>query len=123
MTIYKIASGIRLWLDDNRDPKDPKIQQLFGAKGDEVWVKTVSEAKDHILHSHVGFISFDNDLGLEEEGSDLASWIEEMAYYKKLSRIEWTVHSRNAVESKNIYMAMMNADKFWEEQEKTVRPK
>ena len=113
MKLFKLANSIRLWLDDNRDPKNHIIQQEFGAKGDEVWVKTVAEAKTYVQQGNVSFISFDNDLGPGESGSDLATWIEEQAYHKTIPRIEWTVHSRNPIESRNIYMALRNADKFW----------
>ena len=37
------TNPIRLWLDDERDPRTPEIQQRFGAAGDEVWVRTVGE--------------------------------------------------------------------------------
>ena len=54
---------MRIWLDDNRDPTDPKIQIKYGAKGDEVWVKTTKEAKELLLTGQVESIAFDNDLG------------------------------------------------------------
>jgi len=113
MNIYKLASGVRLWLDDVRDPQNRQIQREFGAKGDELWVKTVEEAKKYLIIGNVTFISFDNDLGLSEEGGDLAKWIEEKAFHKELPKMDWTVHSKNPVGAKNIYMAMMNANKYW----------
>jgi len=33
---------MKLWLDDERDPRDPKIQELFGAEGNETWAKTAN---------------------------------------------------------------------------------
>jgi len=36
--------GLRVWLDDERDPTDPQVQRDFGAHGDEIWVKTAPEA-------------------------------------------------------------------------------
>jgi hypothetical protein len=30
---------MRIWLDDERDPKDPFIQEKFGSKFDDVWAK------------------------------------------------------------------------------------
>ena len=86
-------TGIKLWLDDNRDPKDPKIQNLFGSTGDEVWVKTMDEAIKYILQGNVEFISFDHDLDNEGEnpsektGYDLANWIEEKAFDGTLNPI------------------------------------
>ena len=123
MTWYKKsqAGGIKLWLDDNRDPKDPEIQRLYGAQGDEIWVKTVEEAKQYIMTGGVEFISFDNDLDeiegasnpLATEGRALANWIEEEAYHKRLNPIGWNVHSKNPEGAKAIVAAMTKADEFW----------
>jgi len=111
----KSQKQIRLWLDDERDPKDPQIQKDFGAKGDELWVKTVEESIEQIKSGNVVYLSFDNDLGEGlKEGRHLAQWIEEMAYHKKIPIIQWTVHSKNYPASINIIMAMKNADKYWE---------
>ena len=112
----RLASGIRLWLDDERDPKIPEIQQKFGAKGDEIWVKTVEEAMRHIQSGNVEYISLDNDLGEGlKEGKDLANWIEKEAYFKRLPRMSWAVHSQNPPAHKEILRAMQNADRFWQE--------
>lgn len=116
MKIFRIASnGIKLWLDDNRDPQDPQVQKLFGSTGDEIWVKTIEEAKSYISQKNVESISFDNDLGEGiEEGYVLAKWIEEEAYFGRMPKIQWRVHSQNNVRNKEIFQAMTNADKFWE---------
>ena len=117
MNWYKKAeSGIRLWLDDDRDPKNPKTQELFGAKGDEIWVKTQKETIEYLKTNNVVSISFDNDLGkLEEvgEGYGVAKWIEEMAYFGKINKLDWNIHTKNCSKEPQIRMAMMNADKFW----------
>ena len=55
--------GIRLWLDDERDPKDPQIQNNFGARRDEVWVKTADEAKKLLSGGNVISVSLDHDYG------------------------------------------------------------
>lgn len=116
MKIYRISmQNIDLWLDDNRDPSDPKIQKLFGSKGTEVWVKTVPEAKVYLSQGIVASISFDNDLGTPEEGRHLADWIEEKAYNKEIPRMVWRVHSANVDASPRIQAAMRNAERFWED--------
>lgn len=105
---------VRLWLDDERDPTNGIIQQEFGAKGDEVWVKTVDAAKQYILSYNVVSISFDHDLGnLEETGYDLAKWIEERSFKGHMKRIEWFVHSMSIVGRKNIIEAMKKSETFW----------
>ena len=60
--------GIKLWLDDERDPKNPIIQNLFGAEGDEVWVKTAYAAIQYLRQGNVESISLDHDLGLPSAG-------------------------------------------------------
>jgi hypothetical protein len=115
---YKISSSnIRLWLDDERNPKDLQIQKLFGSKGDEVWVKTAPEAINVLKSNNVVFIDFDNDLGPPEagEGKDVAKYIEEQAFYGNIKPLQWRVHSMNNVGVSNITNAMKNAEKFWEQ--------
>jgi hypothetical protein len=102
-----------LWLDDERDPKNPIIIQNFGSSPSMVWVKSVPEAKELVSTGGVNFISFDNDLGLPEEGKDLAKWIEEQAFNNNLKPIRWRVHSMNSIGRKEIIIAMQNADRFW----------
>ena len=72
----------RLWLDDERDPLDPVIQKMFGALGDELWVKTVEAAIDRLNEGGIESVSLDNDLGIagtENEGFRVARHIEELA--------------------------------------------
>jgi hypothetical protein len=107
------SQNIELWLDDERDPKDPFIIQNFGSNPNMVWVKNVPEAKTIIQNGSVASISFDNDLGLPEEGYHLAKWIEEQAFNGTLSPMQWRIHSKNSAASKEILMAMQNADRFW----------
>lgn len=106
---------IRLWLDDERDPRDPKIQSDFGAEGDEVWVKTASVAINHLRGGNVSSISLDHDLGIGVTGSgmDVAKWIEEQAFHGTLARLEWAVHSMNPVGAKQMMQALMKAEEFW----------
>ena len=114
---YKIS----LWLDDERNPKEKFIQQNFGAIGNEIWVKSVEEAKQYLSKQNVVSISFDNDLGENMPvGYDLAKWIEEMAFNKELPQLSWKIHSANPQGQKYIRLAMQNADKFWERLNETT---
>lgn len=54
---------MRIWLDDERDPTNPLVQQQFGATGSEVWVKTAEKLINYIKSGTVEYISFDHDLG------------------------------------------------------------
>jgi len=123
MNWYKTSqSKIRLWLDDKRDPKNPKIREKYKSSGDEIWVKTVEEAKAYLEQGNVSYISFDNDLGLPLEGRHLANWIEEKAYNNEIPRLEWRVHSQNPKGAEQIKQAMQNADKYWSEHEQNSLP-
>lgn len=106
---------MKLWLDDERDPTDPKIQCIFGSKGDEIWVKTASSAIAHLNQGQVESISLDHDLGPPSAGTgmDVAKWIEEQAFFGTLPRLTWSVHSKNPVGTKNMMRALAKADEFW----------
>ena len=104
---------MKIWLDDERDPCNPVIQSKFGAKGDEVWVKTSSHAIFLIKTEQVTHISFDHDLGGDDNGYIVAQEIERLAYEKLINRINWRVHSQNPVGRNRIRAAMKNADKYW----------
>lgn len=108
---------VKLWLDDERDPKDPYIQSEFGAEGDEVWVKTAQSAISYLKMGNVESISLDHDLGPNAgSGMDVAKWIEENAFKAILPRLVWAVHSMNSVGRNNITKAMQKADEFWNAQ-------
>ena len=106
----------KLWLDDERDPKSKQIQMQFGAEGDEIWAKSANVAINHLKKGNITSISLDHDLGPNAgTGLDVAVWIEEQAYLGKLPKLTWFVHSMNPVGSKNITVAMNNAEKYWNE--------
>lgn len=105
---------MKIWLDDERDPKDQFVQDNYGANGDERWCKTVQECANLIRTGKVESISFDNDLGPgNDEGYKLANWIEWYASQGKIPKMKWYVHTQNTVAYKKICIAMQNADKYW----------
>jgi len=115
LTAQNNSIGIRLWLDDERNPKDPFIQKNFGSNGDEIWVKTIHEAKSHLSQNKVSSISLDHDLGKNTpNGYQLAKYIEEQAFHGKINPISWRVHSQNPAGANNIRRALQNAEKFWQ---------
>jgi hypothetical protein len=115
------VEGIKVWLDDLKDPKLEEHQQPFtkgwqtsqGAEPGMIWCKTVPEVRALIDQGIVKLIDFDNDLGLPEEGKHLARWIEEEAFNNTLEPIDYRIHSENPVGSEEIAKAMENAKKFW----------
>lgn len=109
---------IDLWLDDERDPDHPQIEELFGASSGMVWVKSAHAAISRLKSGEVRSISFDHDLGPGMTGYDVAKWIEVRAYSGILTRIFWTVHSKNVRGAKAIRQAMLNADQYWSEHER-----
>jgi hypothetical protein len=78
---------INLWLDDERDPNNMRIQELFGAESGMVWVKTVDAAICRLMSNNVTWVSLDHDLGTAQTGYDVAKWIEERAFFGELSRL------------------------------------
>ena len=112
----------KIWLDDERDPRQPQIQSLFGADGDEFWVKTADQAIHYLRQGGVTFISLDHDLGPDAgSGMEVANWIEQQAFHGTLERIHWSVHSMNSVGAKNMTKALSNADRFWDERENAAQ--
>lgn len=104
---------MKVWLDDERDPKDLYIQSHFGSDGDEVWAKTADVAIAHLATGRVTSISLDHDLGMSKTGMDVAKYIEEQAFLGNLPRLVWNVHSLNPVGRQNIIRAMMKAEEYW----------
>lgn len=105
---------IHLWLDDERDPAVALIQQQFGARGNELWVKTVAEALSYIEQGNVASISFDHDLGEgQPTGYELAKIVEERAFKGEIKPLRWKVHSANPQGANNIAAAMTSAERFW----------
>jgi hypothetical protein len=104
---------IKLWLDDVRPAPEGFI-----------WVKTAEEAILHLTHGMVSYISFDHDLGVGKTGYDVASFIENRAYYYKGSRnkIDYDIHSSNPVGRLRIFLAMESAKRFWKEGEIYGKP-
>jgi hypothetical protein len=113
---------MRIWLDDLRPmPKDFDIHFKRG----EQLIEYIRGG------NKIDFISFDHDLSFKHyygiqngklTGYDVARLIEELAYYNKINRFGWKVHSANPVGAKRIKQAMLNADKYWYEHEKRSRP-
>lgn len=105
---------MKLWLDDERDPKDPYIQKNFNATPDMIWVKTVEEAIVLINSGNVESISFDHDLGLNQKtGYDLAKYIEEGAHKGTINAMNFFVHSQNPIGCKYIKAALRSAKRAW----------
>ena len=112
---------IDLWLDDVRDPGDPKIQELFGAEPGMLWVRTVDAAISRLKTNNVRWISLDHDLGAAGTGYDVAKWIEARAFSGELARVAWTIHSANVEGARAMRMALQNADGFWLRREQEHR--
>lgn len=109
---------MKIWLDDERDPRDPFVQEEFLAEPGMMWVKSSGSAINLLKSGNVNYISLDHDLGPGAgSGYDVARWIEEQAYYGRIPRLAWNVHSQNAVGAKNITRAMLKAEEYWRRRE------
>lgn len=113
----EFAAMIDLWLDDERDPRNVKIQELFNADPEMLWVKTAQAAISRLKTGQVRSISLDHDLGTTATGYDVARWIEERAASGELPRLAWCVHSMNVEGVRAMRTALMNADRYWSAQD------
>jgi len=112
---------IYIWLDDVRKPPEGH---------DWIWVKDAKTALQELRLAAIGndhiTISFDHDLGQDENGKDLPSGYDVANHIEKAAHggltyniINWNVHSANPVGYKRITAAMQRFDKV---QWKTVHP-
>ena len=101
---------MKVWLDDLRPIRE----------GFDVWAKTAPEAIEHLKTGNVTYISLDHDLGEDEgcgSGYDVASFIEEAAYFNIIPRLKWNVHSANPVGAANMERALKQANNYWDRNE------
>lgn len=117
------SGHISLWLDDERNPRDAYIKANFGSSGDELWVKTASEAIEILQTGLVYRVSLDHDLGdknIAGSGMDVVNFIEEAAYNKTIPPLEIKVHSQNSVANPRMKIAAANAIRYFNESSMTV---
>lgn len=95
---------MRVWVDDVR-PMPPDF---------DICIRTVDAAINALRIGGVTHLSLDHDLGEEKTGYDIAKFIEESAYKKRLAPLTVVVHSANPVGRKNIMCAIERAEMFWE---------
>jgi hypothetical protein len=105
-----------LYLDDVRNPP------MYDLAGEPIsWeiVRTASECISLIQSGKVEFLSFDHDLGNDEDGTgyDVAKFIEAGAYSGEIDPIDYAIHSANPVGANNIDNAMKSAWRVWEGRE------
>lgn len=104
-----------LWLDDIRDPFDPK----WNTPDVEIhWVKSYPEFIDWIdTNGLPDIISFDHDLGEEKEvgsGYECAKELVEYCYRFNKPFPEYKCHSANPVGRDNILGLLNNAVKHFQ---------
>ena len=105
-------SDINVWLDDVRPmPKEFDVNP-----------QTAQDCIELLKTGNVKRISLDHDLGPEEAGTgyDVAKWIEENAFFKRLAPLEWSIHSDNPVGIQNMKKALESADRFWSRMSESV---
>lgn len=100
-------STISVWLDDIRPTPS----------GYTHTARTAEEAIDLLKTGRVSIISLDHDLGDEKitgSGYDVAAFIEQEAFFDRIPRLLWHIHSQNSVGVKNMTAALTAAEKSWE---------
>lgn len=116
---------MKIWIDDIRYPPTyypwmSKYLPRFISRWltSWVWVKNSIDAWVLIHHAvlagdPIKDISFDHDLGGDDTTVEIADFIEELAYYNKVPRIEWHIHSANPVGRRRLKAALDQADAYW----------
>jgi len=99
---------MRIWLDDIRPMPEGFTHHC----------KSAQEAMDLINANDVEEISFDYDLGKDEDGNEVSGYevakhIEAGAWFGVIKKMKWNIHSENPVGIENIKQVMTNADKYW----------
>lgn len=105
---------MKVWLDDLR-----QVPHNY-----DVHVKDAGNCIIILSTGKVTHIAFDHDLAdkdtgefSEQTGYTVAKYIETEAYYGRLPRLTWSVHTDNPDGRKNIVAAMENADRYWSKME------
>lgn len=94
---------MKLYLDDVRDlPHDY-----------DVLVRDAQTCIDLLKTGLITHVSLDHDLGTEMTGYDVAKFLEQAAFEKRIPQLTWNVHSANPVGAKQMSRALENAEYYW----------
>ena len=108
-----MSEKIKVFLDDDFEAK----KRIELSQGYDKWVSTPEEVIELLRQGIVSHISLDHDLGLEPDpprnGRMVTKWIEEEAFYGRIRRVEWRLHTANSIGYKQMSSDMENAEKFW----------
>lgn len=93
-----------VWLDDERDPADPRWQEYFPVAPAEVtWLTCFSQFVLWIEQNGLpDSICFDHDLGEGPSGYDAAKWLTEYCLDHQLRLPKWNIQSANPIGKENI---------------------
>lgn len=102
---------MKIWLDDLCNDKDT---DRFTPEG-FIGCQTALQACRLIKTGQVTYISFDHDLGNDQgfDGYLVARYIEKLAYFDKIPKLRYDIHSSNPVGRDNIVRAMASAERYW----------
>lgn len=113
--------GIRLWIDDMRNPPSDEW----------VWAKTLEEAMEHIKSpSGVQEVSFDHDLGVKDmtmantwiNSQPVAKYLEAQAESGAIDKLPvWWIHSMNPRGRKELLAILQRAERYIAEREAPSR--
>lgn len=109
-----------LWLDDVRDPFDPKLDWVKKVTHLEetiqtTWAKNVAEFKKCVEQEMPNIICFDHDLGDEESGMDAAKWLVEYCLNNDIEIPIVYSQSSNPVGRENILSYVRQARSIYHE--------
>lgn len=103
-----------LWLDDERNPSDPRWQSFFAVESPAIiWVKNYREFTEWIAENSLpDAICFDHDLGPGPSGLDAAKWLISYCIKMELDLPKWSIQSANPVGKRNIHSLLDSFERF-----------
>lgn len=93
-----------LWLDDERDPEDPKWHSYFPILTDNIiWLKSYTSFTEWVsVNGLPDAICFDHDLGDGPSGFDAAKWLTDYCIEHARPIPLWNIQSANPIGKVNI---------------------
>ena len=110
-------NSILLWLDDERDPVDPRWHSYFPIPNPKiVWVKSFHDFAEWLSDNEMpAAICFDHDLGDGPSGFDAAKCLTEHCLNNEHRLPKWNIQSANPIGKQNIASLLRSFQRITEQ--------
>lgn len=109
----KVSKNIKIFIDDIRDPEfiNWNANECHIARSSGYAIGFLTFLLDEKSNSIE--ISFDHDLGENDDAMSVARWLERKAYLGKIQcDIKWNIHSMNPIGATNLKAALTSMDMY-----------